>query len=49
VTLKVPNLRSLPFETSIIQRCRRKESSVEETLVEMYMAGVLVRRVEDIH
>ena len=35
VTLKVPKLRSLPFETAIIQRYRRKESSVEEALVEM--------------
>ena len=48
VTLKVPKLRSLPFETAIIQRYRRKESSVEEALVEMYLAGVSVRRVEDI-
>ena len=48
VTLRVPKLRSLPFETAIIQRYRRKESSVEEALVEMYLAGVSVRRVEDI-
>lgn len=48
VTLKVPKLRSLPFETQIIERYRRKEASVEESLVEMYLAGVSVRRVEDI-
>ena len=48
VTLKVPNLRTLPFETAIIERYRRRESSVEEALVEMYLAGVSVRRVEDI-
>ena len=48
VTLKVPKLRSLPFETSIIDRYRRRETSVEEALVEMYLAGVSVRRVEDI-
>ncbi len=48
VTLKVPKLRSVPFETSIIERYRRRESSVEEALVEMYLAGVSVRRVEDI-
>ena len=48
VTLKVPRLRSLPFETQIIERYRRRESSVEEALVEMYLAGVSVRRVEDI-
>jgi len=48
VTLKVPKLRKLPFETAIIERSRRRESSVEEALMEMYLAGVSVRRVEDI-
>lgn len=48
VELKVPRLRSLPFETQIIERYRRRESSVEEALVEMYLAGASVRRVEDI-
>jgi putative transposase len=48
VTLQVPRLRSLPFETQIIERYRRRESSVEEALMEMYLAGVSVRRVEDI-
>lgn len=38
----------LPFETAIIERYRRREESVEEALVEMYLAGVSVRRVEDI-
>ena len=48
VKLRVPRLRSLPFETQIIERYRRRESSVEESLMEMYLAGVSVRRVEDI-
>jgi len=48
VTLKMPKLRNLPFETAIIERYRRREVSVEEALVEMYFAGVSVRRVEDI-
>ena len=48
VTLQVAKLRSLPFETAIIERYRRRETSVEEALVEMYLAGVSVRRVEDI-
>ena len=48
VTLNVPKLRNLPFETSIIERYKRRETSVEEALVEMYLAGVSVRRVEDI-
>jgi putative transposase len=48
VTLQVPKLRSLPFETAIIERYRRRETSVEEALVEMYLAGVSTRRIEDI-
>lgn len=46
--LKVPKLKGVPFETAIIERYRRRESSVEEALIEMYLAGVSVRRVEDI-
>jgi putative transposase len=48
VKLSVPRLRKLPLETEIIERYRRKESSVEESLIQMYLAGVSVRRVEDI-
>lgn len=48
VDLQIPRLRTLPFETQIIERYKRRESSVEEALVEMYLAGVSVRRVEDI-
>jgi putative transposase len=48
VTLQVPKLKQLRFETQIIERYRRRESSVEEALQEMYLAGVSVRRVEDI-
>ena len=48
VQLEVPKLKGVPFETAIIERYRRRESSVEEALIEMYLAGVSVRRVEDI-
>lgn len=48
VELKVPKLRKTTFETAIIERYRRREASVEEALIEMYLAGVSVRRVEDI-
>ena len=41
-------LKGVSFETAIIERYRRRESSVEEALIEMYLAGVSVRRVEDI-
>jgi len=48
VKLKVPKLRTIPFESAIIDRYKRRECSVEEALIEMYLAGVSVRRVEDI-
>lgn len=48
VSLKMPKLKGVSFETAIIERYRRRESSVEEALIEMYLAGVSVRRVEDI-
>ena len=48
VTLKMPKLKGVTFETAIIERYRRRESSVEEALIEMYLAGVSVRRVEDV-
>ena len=48
VKLKVPKLKGVAFETAIIERYKRRESSVEEALIEMYLAGVSVRRVEDI-
>ena len=48
VTLHMPRLKGVSFETAIIERYRRRESSVEEALIEMYLAGVSMRRVEDI-
>ena len=48
VNLKMPKLRKQTFETAIIERYKRRETSIEEALMEMYLAGVSVRRVEDI-
>lgn len=48
VTLHIPKLKGIQFETAIIERYRRRETSIEEALIEMYLAGVSVRRVEDI-
>lgn len=48
VTLNVPKMKHLKFESAIIERYKRRECSVEEALIEMYLAGVSVRRVEDI-
>jgi hypothetical protein len=44
VELRVPKLRSLPFETAIIERYRRRESSVEHAPAEMYLVGTSARR-----
>lgn len=41
-------MKGIQFETAIIERYKRRECSVEEALIEMYLAGVSVRRVEDI-
>lgn len=48
VVLNMPKLKGVTFETAIIERYRRRESSVEEALIEMYLAGVSLRRAEDI-
>src|SRR5210317_2328463 len=48
VNLKVPKLRKQTFETAIIERYKRRETSIEEAIVQMYLAGVSVRRVEDV-
>ena len=48
VELKMPKLRKQTFDTAIIERYRRRDISIEEAIVQMYLAGVSVRRVEDI-
>lgn len=48
VKLNIPKLKGVRFDTAIIERYKRRECSVEEALIEMYLAGVSVRRVEDI-
>lgn len=48
VTLKMPKLKGMRFATAIIERYRRRETSVEEAMIEMYLAGVSTRRIEDV-
>ena len=48
VEVKMPKLRQQTFDTAIIERYRRRDISIEEAIVQMYLAGVSVRRVEDI-
>lgn len=47
VKLKVPKLRGASFETQIIERYRRRESSVEESLVVPTTEGRTLERSED--
>ena len=47
-SLKAPELKGALFGSAVIERCRRRESSVEEALMEMCLAGVSTRRVDDI-
>ena len=46
--LRVPKLKGALFESAVIERYRRREQSVEESLIDMYLAGVSTRRVDDI-
>ena len=46
--LKVPKLKGALFESAAVERYRRREQSVEESLIDMYPAGVSTRRVDDI-
>lgn len=48
IELEVPKLRGMRFETAVIERYRRRETSVEEAMIEMYLAGVSTRRIEDV-
>ena len=48
VTLRMPKLKGMRFATAVIERRKRCETSVEEAIIEMYLAGVSTRRVEDV-
>lgn len=48
VTLRMPKLKGMRFATAVIERCKRRETSVEEAVVEMHLAGVSTRRIEDV-
>ena len=48
MSLKVPKLKGAVFESAVIERYRRREESVEEALVAMYLAGVSTRQVDDV-
>ena len=48
IEVAMPKLKGAKFVTAIIERYRRRETSLEEAVVEMYLAGVSTRRVEDV-
>ena len=47
-TLKMPKLKGMRFATAVIERCKRRETSVEEAIIEMYLAVVSTRCIEDV-
>lgn len=48
VNIEMPKLKGARLVTAIIERYKRREVSVEEAIVEMYLAGVSTRRIEDV-
>ena len=48
MAVRVPKLKGAVFESAVIERYRGREESVEEALIDMYLAGVSTRRVDDI-
>lgn len=48
IEVSVPKLRGARFTTEVIERYRRRESSVKEALMEMYLLGVSTRNVEEV-
>lgn len=48
IELDVPKLRGATFQTAVIERYRRRETSVEVAIIEMYLAGVSTTRIEDV-
>ena len=48
MTLRVPKLKGAVFESAVVERYRRREQSVEEAPVGMYLAGVGTPQVGDV-
>ena len=48
VTLRMPKLKGLRFATAVVERYKRRETSVEEAIIEIHLAGVSTRRIEDV-
>ena len=48
VAIRMPKLEGTRLATAAIERYRRRESSVEEAMIGMHLAGVSTRRIEDV-
>ena len=48
VTIHVPKLKGMRLTTAIIERYRRRETSVEGAMIETCLAGVSARRIEGV-
>ena len=48
IGVSVPKLRGARFTTEVIERHRRRGSSVEEALMEMHLLGASTRNIEDV-
>ena len=48
VAIRTPKLKGMRFATAVIERYRRRETSVEEAMMEMHLAGASTRRIEDV-
>lgn len=48
VALKMPKLKGMRFATAVVERYKRRETSVAEAIIEMHPAGASTRRIEDV-
>lgn len=48
VTIHMPKLKGARLATAAIERHRRRETGVEEAMIEMHLAGVSTRGIEDV-
>ena len=48
VSIRMPKLKGMRFTTAVIERYRRRETSVEDAMIETCLAGVSTRRIEDV-
>ena len=48
VALRMLKLKGMRFATAAIERYKRRETSVEEAIIEMYLAGASTRCIEDV-